>query len=53
MASGNQRMGFILNGANMEAITEGAVIIPNLDSIAEFRVLTSNFDAEYDNYSGA
>src|SRR5207302_6837116 len=25
---------------------------PNLDSIAEFRVLTNNFDAEYGNYSG-
>ena len=45
--------GFILNGANVEeGIAEGAAIVPNLDSIAEFRVLTSNFDAEYGNYSG-
>ncbi|MGD1096316.1 MAG: TonB-dependent receptor [Bryobacteraceae bacterium] len=45
--------GFILNGANVEeGIAEGAAIIPNLDSIEEFRVLTSNFDAEYGNYSG-
>jgi hypothetical protein len=45
--------GFILNGANVEeSVAEGAAIIPNLDSIAEFRVLTSNFDAEYGNYSG-
>lgn len=45
--------GFILNGANVEeSVAEGAGIIPNLDSIAEFRVLTSNFDAEYGNYSG-
>jgi hypothetical protein len=45
--------GFILNGANVEeGIAEGAAIIPNLDSIVEFRVLTSNFDAEYGNYSG-
>jgi hypothetical protein len=45
--------GFLLNGANVEEpITEGAAIIPNLDSIEEFRVLTSNFDAEYGNYSG-
>lgn len=45
--------GFILNGANVEeGIAEGAAIIPNLDSIAEFRVLTSNFDAEHGNYSG-
>ena len=35
-----------------ESIAESAAIIPNLDSIAEFRVLTSNFDAEYGNYSG-
>lgn len=45
--------GFVLNGANVEeAVAEGAAIIPNLDSIAEFRILTSNFDAEYGNYSG-
>jgi hypothetical protein len=45
--------GFILNGANVEeSVAEGAAIIPNLDSIEEFRVLTSNFDAEYGNYSG-
>jgi hypothetical protein len=45
--------GFILNGANVEeGVAEGAAIIPELDSIAEFRVLTSNFDAEYGNYSG-
>lgn len=45
--------GFILNGANVEeSIAEGAAIVPNLDSISEFRVMTSNFDAEYGNYSG-
>jgi len=45
--------GFMLNGANVvEGIAVGAAIVPNLDSIAEFRVLTSNFDAEYGNYSG-
>ena len=27
-------------------------VVPNLDSIAEFRILTSNFDAEYGDYSG-
>ena len=26
--------------------------MPNLDSIAEFRILTNNFDAEFGNYSG-
>ena len=30
----------------------GTSIIPNLDSIAEFRIMTNNFDAEYGNYSG-
>ena len=45
--------GYMLNGANVEeGIAEGAAIVPNLDSIAEFRVLTSNFDAEHGNYSG-
>jgi len=45
--------GFILNGANVEeSIAEGAAVIPNLDSIQEFRLLTGNFDAEYGNYSG-
>ena len=45
--------GFILNGANVEETMAGAAaVVPNLDSIAEFRVLTSNFDAEYGEYAG-
>jgi Carboxypeptidase regulatory-like domain len=45
--------GFMVNGANVEeGRNNGAAVIPNLDSIAEFRILTSNFDAEYGNYSG-
>jgi hypothetical protein len=45
--------GFILNGATVrEAGFGGAAVVPNLDSIAEFRILTNNFDAEYGNYSG-
>ncbi len=45
--------GFTINGATVgEPFTMGAAIIPNLDSIAEFRILTSNVDAEYGNYSG-
>src|SRR3984885_6566889 len=45
--------GFSINGANVqEAIGQQAGIIPNLDSIAEFRILTRNTDAEYGNYSG-
>ncbi len=45
--------GFILNGIlTQESGFSGAGAIPNLDSIAEFRILTNNFDAEYGNYSG-
>ncbi len=45
--------GFILNGSNVEEdFNMGAALIPNLDSIEDFRVLTGNFDAEYGNYSG-
>lgn len=45
--------GFSLNGASVqEGIGQQAGIIPNLDSIAEFRILTSNTDAEHGNYSG-
>src|SRR5579872_7371657 len=45
--------GFTLNGVSVEeTIGQQAGIIPNLDSIAEFRILTSNADAEYGNYSG-
>src|ERR1039458_6657373 len=36
----------------VERFTMGAAVIPNLDSIAEFRILTGNYDAEYGNYSG-
>src|SRR5579883_1113966 len=45
--------GFIVNGGDVkELMNGGAAIVPNLDSIAEFRILTNNFDAEYGNYSG-
>jgi hypothetical protein len=45
--------GFMVNGSNVEeGKNNGAAIIPNLDSIAEFRIITNNFDAEYGNYSG-
>lgn len=45
--------GFTLNGVTVqETIGQQAGIIPNLDSIAEFRILTSNADAEYGDYSG-
>ena len=39
---------FIVDGSDVEEdVNMGAAIIPNLDSIAEFRILTNNFDAEY------
>jgi hypothetical protein len=45
--------GFRVNGSDVEEdVNMGTAIVPNLDSIEEFRVLTSNFDAEYGNYSG-
>lgn len=45
--------GFMVNGGNtQEAMENGTSVIPNLDSIAEFRILTNNFDAEYGHYSG-
>jgi hypothetical protein len=44
---------FIVNGSDAEEdVNSGTAIIPNLDSIAEFRILTSNFDAEYGEHSG-
>ncbi len=45
--------GYMVNGADVkELMNGGTLIIPNLDSIAEFRVLTNNFDAQYGDYSG-
>ncbi|MFY9977817.1 MAG: carboxypeptidase-like regulatory domain-containing protein, partial [Candidatus Sulfotelmatobacter sp.] len=45
--------GFMVNGADaQEGVHNGAAILPNLDSIAEFRIITNNFNAEYGNFSG-
>ncbi|MBV9482944.1 MAG: TonB-dependent receptor [Acidobacteria bacterium] len=45
--------GFLLNGGIVrENGYGGTTAVPNLDSIAEFRILTNNYDAEYGNYSG-
>jgi hypothetical protein len=45
--------GFMVNGGNVqEQMANGTAIIPNVDSIAEFRIITNNFDAEYGHYSG-
>jgi hypothetical protein len=35
-----------------EHMNGGTSVIPNLDSIQQFRVLTNNFDAQYGNYNG-
>ncbi|WP_158791532.1 TonB-dependent receptor [Granulicella sp. L60] len=44
---------FLVNGSDAEeGVNAGTAIIPNLDSIEEFRILTSNFDAEYGEFSG-
>src|SRR2546425_3322431 len=45
--------GFMVNGANtVEGNEGGTTVIPNLNSIAEFRIILSNAGAEYGNYSG-
>ena len=45
--------GFVVNGANVEeTFNMGTAVVPNLDSIQDLRVLTSNFDAQYGNFSG-
>jgi Carboxypeptidase regulatory-like domain len=45
--------GFMVNGGDVkELMNGGTTIVPNLDAIAEFRVLTNNVNAEYGNYSG-
>ncbi len=44
---------FIVNGSDVEEdVNSAAAIVPNLDSIAEFRILTNSFNAEYGGYSG-
>ena len=46
--------GYMINGGNTnDGVENTAAIVPNLDSIQEFRIITSNFDAEYGNYSGS
>jgi hypothetical protein len=44
---------FSVNGADVEEdVNAGTAIVPNLDAIEEFRIITSNFDAEYGEFSG-
>jgi hypothetical protein len=45
---------FLVNGADTsESSYEGTLLIPNLDSIAEFRLITNSFDAEFGRFSGS
>jgi hypothetical protein len=45
--------GFLVNGADVKELQNGGtLIIPDIDSLEEFRVLTNNFDAQYGNYGG-
>ena len=45
--------GFFVNGVDVkEYMNGGTSVIPDLDSISEFRLLTDNFDPEYGNYNG-
>ena len=45
--------GFMVNGIDVqEHMNGGTSILPKVDSIEEFRVLTTNFDPEYGNYNG-
>lgn len=45
--------GFMVDGIDVqEHMNGGTSVIPDLDSIDEFRVLTNNFDPEYGNYNG-
>jgi Carboxypeptidase regulatory-like domain len=44
---------FIVNGSDVEEdVNMGTAVVPNLDSIAEFRILTNSYDAEYGEFSG-
>lgn len=45
---------FLVNGGDVsEGRNLGAGLVPNLDSVQEFRLITNSFDAEYGRFSGA
>ncbi|MDQ1410905.1 MAG: hypothetical protein QOJ41_2640, partial [Acidobacteriaceae bacterium] len=45
---------FLVNGGDVsEGRNLGTGMVPNLDSIEEFRLITNSFDAEYGKFSGA
>jgi hypothetical protein len=45
--------GYLLNGMSVQEYAfSGTAVVPNLDSLSEFRIITNNFDAEYGNFAG-
>ena len=45
---------FLVNGGDVsETKNNGAGLIPNIDSVQEFRLITNSFDAEYGKFTGA
>jgi len=45
--------GFLLNGISVQEFGfSGTAVVPNLESLDEFRIITNNFDAEYGNFAG-
>lgn len=45
--------GYLMNGISVQEFAfSGTAVIPNLESLAEFRIITNNFDAEYGNFAG-
>ncbi|OLE11999.1 MAG: hypothetical protein AUG89_08600 [Acidobacteria bacterium 13_1_20CM_4_56_7] len=45
---------FLVNGGDVsEGRNLGAGLVPNLDSVQEFRLITNSFDAEYGKFSGS
>src|SRR5215471_6316610 len=45
---------FLVNGGDVnEGRRMSAGVVPNLDAVAEFRLITNTFDAEYGRFSGA
>ncbi|HSS99076.1 MAG TPA: carboxypeptidase-like regulatory domain-containing protein, partial [Terriglobales bacterium] len=45
---------FLVNGGDVsEGRNMGAGLVPNLDSVEEFRLITNSFDAEYGKFSGS
>ncbi|MBV9301169.1 MAG: TonB-dependent receptor [Acidobacteriaceae bacterium] len=44
---------FLVNGGDVEeSVNNGASVVPTLDSIQEFRLLTNSFNAEFGRFSG-